>query len=966
MDVGVEINQYKIIEHIGRGGMADVWSARDTKLNRMVAIKTIAHGLATDSNPVGMFKQEAQTIAQMEHPHILPIYDFGDYEGQLYIVMRYVAGGSLEDVLRRGPLPINEALRMGQAIAQALDYAHKQKVVHLDLKPPNVLLDSSQAPYLADFGLATVLDREGKATNPGSGTLLYMAPEQLTSEVIDWRADLYSFAVVMFHMLTGVLPFDATPIALKQMQFHQELPALDEYNPLLPPFFTDILRRATAVDPDDRYGSLMEVVEEMRAALNTTEFGGATATDDDSYTPPVLDLSQFDSEDAGILEAVDIYSRARHNWAGGNGRFLLGVTNFMLMNGYYMNADAYHLDLDEAGTQMLLRGALEYDQEVDFWWNKLDDENRRWVCLHALRSGNAPARVRALYRLETLTDSERPQIPKLVAQALQIETNEAARLAALQVLATRAKLMTKQKKFDVKTQYRGRMLTMNTREEIQEMDMGEWQESVFSSDIDTLVAEISVDYGMPKVAEFAARVVGKIRSITAVQHIAQAQREGRRGALRALALVRDEAPSLPYGVSFSGRAYAWITNTLRRMIDKPLSLIFRYFMAAIGGWLAMGLTIWITYRGEIIFTPQRWSNSLAVGLIFGLFIGFLVILTDEFISRLRGFWRWWVRLLVSFGVGWVLGTLVWTQYTWLFLQQPEISTTVMRFGGFGLMFGLFLTTMLKLRSFLSIPLTALFAYIPIYVTYQIYFLFEEVPFFTQLSEWSYPTYSSLPIFNLSRLGNANWFTTELVFPFKIDWALIFYDLPEQVISVGLMFAIVLAVGAHFPSLLSDIRALIRLIMHIRTRPVQQAVAQPIPTSTPAPAPKPALSPAGNLKTEMDVNLGIIGDDDDDEFIETEVDVQGRPAGFSSTWDTQPVMPLDTQPLTEQIQALKATEMDVNLGLQKLSEEDNTPTKPPQGGGLGKRVNIKSGIKIDVPQPPNTTELDVNHGKKDED
>jgi hypothetical protein len=958
MDVGVVINHYKIIEHIGRGGMADVWSARDNKLNRMVAIKTIVHGLATDSNPVGMFKQEAQTIAQMEHPHILPIYDFGDYEGQLYIVMRYVAGGSLEDLLRRGPLPINEALRMGQAIAQALDYAHKQKVVHLDLKPPNVLLDSSQSPYLADFGLATVLDREGKATNPGSGTLLYMAPEQLTSEVIDWRADLYSFAVVMFHMLTGVLPFDATPIALKQMQYHQELPHLDEINPLVPNSFTDILRRATAIDPDDRYSSLMELVDELRFALTSSEVGSVSLTGESEYTPPVLDLSQFDSDDAGILEAVDIFSRARHNWAGGNGRFLLGVTNYMLMNGYYMNADAYHLDLDEAGTQMLLRGALEYDQEVDFWWNKLDDENRRWVCLHALRSGNPPARVRALYRLETLSDSDRPQIPKLVAQALQVETNEAARLAALHVLATRAKVMTQQKKFDVKTEYRGRMLTTNTREGIQEINMANWQETVFSEDIDTLIAEIAVDYGMPKVAEYAARVVGQIRSITAVGHIAQAQRDGRRGALRALALVRDESPSLPYGVSLAGRGYAWTTNTLRRMIDKPLSLIFRYFMAAIGGWLAMGLTIWITYRSELIFTPQRWSNSLAVGLIFGLFIGFLVLFTDEFISRLRGFWRWWVRLIVSFGLGWFIGTLVWTQYTWLFLQQPEISATVMRFGGFGLMFGFFLTTMLKLRSFLAIPLTALFTYIPIYVTYTSYYLFEEVPFFTALSEWSYPIYATNPIANLSALGDVRWFTTEIVLPFKIDWALIFYDMPDQIFSVGLMFAFVLAIGTHFPSLVHDLRAGVRMIRNINKRPTESYPTAPT-ISTPQPAPvvaqKPAPAPVGNLRTEMDVNLGKGGDDNS---LETEMDVQKpRPVGYSASGDTLP--------MTESVDILKSTEMDINLGVQSPIED--APTKPPPH--VGKRVNIKSGIKIDnSPIPPTNmnTELDTNQGKKDED
>ena len=215
MDVGVVISHYQVIEHIGRGGMADVWSARDQRLNRMVAIKTIAHGLSSDVDPVRLFEREAQTIAQMEHPHILPIYDFGEFEGQLYIVMRYVTGGSLEDVLERGPLPVADALRMGDAISQALDHAHSNKVIHLDLKPPNILLDSNQAPYLADFGLATVLDPEGRAHNPGSGTLLYMAPEQLTAELIDHRADIYSFSIMLFHMFTGQLPFDATvPLAL--------------------------------------------------------------------------------------------------------------------------------------------------------------------------------------------------------------------------------------------------------------------------------------------------------------------------------------------------------------------------------------------------------------------------------------------------------------------------------------------------------------------------------------------------------------------------------------------------------------------------------------------------------------------------------------------------------------------------------------------------------------------------------
>src|SRR5215210_5325923 len=124
MDVGVEFGHYRVVEHIGRGGMADVWSARDQRLNRTVAIKTIVRDLSQDINPVKLFEREAKTIAALEHPHILPIYEFGDYEAQLYIVMRYVSGGSLEDLVEAGPLPLDEVLRLARSIAQALDYAH--------------------------------------------------------------------------------------------------------------------------------------------------------------------------------------------------------------------------------------------------------------------------------------------------------------------------------------------------------------------------------------------------------------------------------------------------------------------------------------------------------------------------------------------------------------------------------------------------------------------------------------------------------------------------------------------------------------------------------------------------------------------------------------------------------------------------------------------------------------------------
>ena len=513
MEVGVEFGQYRVIEHIGRGGMADVWSARDKRLNRTVAIKTVARDLSHDMNPLKLFEREAQTIANLEHPHILPIYEFGEFDGQLYIVMRYVSGGSLEDVLEEGPLPPEEVMRLARAVALALDYAHENKVVHLDLKPSNILLDSYQLPYLADFGLATVMGPEGRAANPGSGTLLYMAPEQLTAEVLDQRADVYSFSIMLFHMMTGQLPFDAVvPLALKQIQMNEMLPEVESLEAGLPSEITTILRRGTEVDVNKRPATLREIVEGMEAALgvgapvkvqaraSTASKGTVRPEDlitrtepmDDLITGPIDNLitrtapvdesilnevlsgpldglitgpqdrikktdqetnvvTQLDLGDLATLmdvspeamarrEAVDIYTRAYRAWLHGQGRFLLGITHFMLINDYYVNVDQHNLDIDESGTEMMLRGALEYDHDIDTWWNKLNDDSRRLVTLHALLSENPTARVRALQRLETLPDADPPQIPRLVAQQMQVETNTPALLAAIRVLEQRGKL----------------------------------------------------------------------------------------------------------------------------------------------------------------------------------------------------------------------------------------------------------------------------------------------------------------------------------------------------------------------------------------------------------------------------------------------------------------------------------------------------------------------------------------------
>lgn len=789
MDIGSEFSHYRVIEHIGRGGMADVWSARDKRLNRTVAIKTIARDLSQDNGvePIKLFEREAQTIAQLEHPHILPIYDFGENEGQLYIAMRYVTGGSLEHMLTDGAMTTDMVVRQARNIASALDYAHANHVIHLDLKPSNILMDSNESPYLADFGLATVLGPEGRAANPGYGTLLYMAPEQLTAGELDHRADIYSFAILVFQMLTGELPFDATTsLALKQLQWQEDLPEAEKMGSELAEVLTPVLRRGTALNPDDRPDTLMDLVNELEEALGKVQ-GSAVIKpqgdfdDEDGVGLLTIDLSGVQTiADQGAMvrrEAQDIYNRARKAWAHGQGRFLLGVTHFMVMNDVYMKADENGLEIDEAGFQLLLRGALEYDHEIDYWWKKLDHDNRRWVALHTIRSESAPARARAFYRLETIPDGDPPRIPTLVAQALALETNDEAKKAAINVLATRAKREYPSGNYMAVPQgLTGRLLTTRTRADIQLHIPSDWRTTVYSEDIDQMLAKIALDpRSTPEIAEQAARTVGRIRSLAAVKMIGDAQRSGSRGALLALALVRDEAPSLPNVISPQGRIYAWFANTWRRLTDDPLKNVRRFVFAMLGATLAMAIYVFVTFRSEAIFNAERWGRTISIGLTFGMMMAILTLIAGELPSRLRGFWPWWARLIFSSLAGFLWGTLAWGAFTWFFLNYPPVWE-IMAYVGLGTALVFMLSSVFNLRGWLSILIMTVAVYIPIYLMFQFQFN------------------GANPILPLSEAVINN------------PAAILYFDFADQIFTLAIPIVLLIALGAHFSGVMADLRA----------------------------------------------------------------------------------------------------------------------------------------------------------------
>jgi hypothetical protein len=388
-------------------------------------------------------------------------------------------------------------------------------------------------------------------------------------------------------------------------------------------------------------------------------------------------------------EVLDVYQKARRAYARGQGRFVLGVTDYNLIADEYAHAEQYGLELDDGGLQMLLRGALEYDHEVDFWWAKLDDDARRWTALHALRGENAAARERALERLLTVPDADAPLIPKQVAQALQVEPNKAARKAAIAVLAVRAPTTRK------------------------------WRDAAYSHEIDAVLADQALDGEFPDVAALAAEAIGKLRSAAAVALIVAAQQRGDSGALRALALVRDQAGSLPDSVGTNARLYAWLNNTGRRLVERPMAAVWRFIWAFAGAFLGFAFYAWVGLTaspGWEVLVVQIYAKTVTTGLTVAFFSALRVIFADEIWQRLRGFWPGWARALLAFGMGVFFGTVMWSAFTTILLEGIADTNTSL-LGGVGIALAFLLMNVFRMPGWLSTLVTFAGLYGPVAFTW---------------------------------------------------------------------------------------------------------------------------------------------------------------------------------------------------------------------------------------------------------
>jgi len=267
--IGQTLGQYRIIEQIGQGGMATVYKAYQPSLDRYVAVKILPPYFAHEPGFAMRFTREAKAIARLNHPNILPIYDFGQ-EGDLsYIAMKFVKAGTLKDIMDDEPLPLDVTADILRQIAGALDHAHQRGILHRDVKPSNVLLDEGRWVLLTDFGLAKMVEGSVALTGSGVGvgTPAYMAPEQGRGGQVDARADIYSLGVVLYEMLTGQVPFQAeTPMAVVIKHITDPLPLPRSVNPELPEAVERVILKALAKDPDDRFASTGKMADALAAA----------------------------------------------------------------------------------------------------------------------------------------------------------------------------------------------------------------------------------------------------------------------------------------------------------------------------------------------------------------------------------------------------------------------------------------------------------------------------------------------------------------------------------------------------------------------------------------------------------------------------------------------------------------------------------------------------------------------------
>jgi tRNA A-37 threonylcarbamoyl transferase component Bud32 len=351
--------RYKLEAKLGSGGMSTVYLARDSTLDRQVAVKVMHREMSEQADQLERFRQEARAVAKLSHPNVVAVIDAGEDGGHPYIVFEYVEGETLKQRINRvGALDAQEALAYAIEVARGLTVAHARNMVHRDIKPQNVLIDSEGRAKLTDFGISRQLEQDGMtATGRVLGTTDYVAPEQAMGHPVDQRSDVYSLGVVLYEMLVGQVPFSAdSQVGVAMKHVNEELPDVQQRRPELSAAAAMVVERSTAKDPTERYQQVGEMIDDLSTALEVEAARAGAAT----------------GEATSVLEAVP---PAERKLAGGGRWSRLGIVLLILAfaaaiaivvlissgNGPGGGGGA----LKDKGSQVAISSASDYDPQGD-------------------------------------------------------------------------------------------------------------------------------------------------------------------------------------------------------------------------------------------------------------------------------------------------------------------------------------------------------------------------------------------------------------------------------------------------------------------------------------------------------------------------------------------------------------------------------------------------------------------------
>jgi serine/threonine protein kinase len=633
---GVSLDQYVLLERIGSGGQAAVWSAWDEQNHRVVAIKVILSA-ETETAPLQQTAlREAQLVASLKHPNILPLYDFKFSDQLHYLVMRYICGGTLRDIMGSGPLPPLVVLDLAEQLTSALAHLHERGVVHRDLKPSNILFDTQGRAYLTDFGLARDLSENAFQLHTGRGTPPYAPPEQHTYAPITPQSDIYSLGVMLYEMFTGSLPFGGDlSLATRQIHGNEELPDPRAANPQLPATLMGALRIITSADPAERPKTAADAMWLLRQVFT----GWQTRENDqpDHNANPI----GLDDPALAAQDATSLVQKALLNWRDSRESYEVGLTQFRLIDSVYSRADSYGLHADDAVRQFMLYTALAYGQNLEHWSSQTSDpEERLQICEEAIIRGPAEATRRAILLLLenaahgiVLTDSA---VARLVTLALDTSNETLSSLAFA--------LIHRSQSFNAV-----------------------WKPAPQSKEADELA---TAALGRGLAAQRAAQIIGYQHSTSAVAALLHERgRYQPKLILNALLRIREAAGGIPNIVPPDLRAQILMEASRRHLFENPMQLIRAYLSTLLGGLLGFGTYVYLTYQLPQFLDATRILVALEHGFFLGATVGLGLFSVRLIIERLNNLSRG-ARVAISLLVGTLIVNLSLVLYHTLFLGSP--------------------------------------------------------------------------------------------------------------------------------------------------------------------------------------------------------------------------------------------------------------------------------------------------------